>query len=211
MKLLQQTDGETIMVNDTPIVGQNDISTAEGWDEYATFLLENKFVNDYKVIRTEIKNYIYSIINDDWNNQDNLTDEQKTIAGKQLINKVPADKLMTIPNITPELIVEQGDDFNINSIKARTKRLKAAEQKCFLMYDNTSCLYLLHSLMGGYNNQDLADRYIKGIEELSEDGYFGLIDFIYTLETDINITTLNGLTKTQAMNILLDIIKDGVY
>jgi len=56
------------MVNDTTIVGWDDISTAEGWDEYATFLLENKFVNDYKVIRTEIKNYIYSIINDDWNN-----------------------------------------------------------------------------------------------------------------------------------------------
>lgn len=211
MKLLQQTDNQTIMVNDTPLTGWNDISTAEGWDEYATFLLEYKFVNDYKVIRTEIKNYIYTIINNDWNNQNNLSDVQKTIAGKQLINKVPNDKLMTIPNITPELIVEWGNDFNLNSIKARTKRLKVAEQKCFLMYDNISCIYLLHSLMGGYNNQDLADRYIKGIEELSEDGYFGLVDFIYTLETDINITTLNGLTKTQAMNALLAVIKDGVY
>lgn len=211
MKLLKQTDNQTIIISETILSGQSDISTAEGQDGYSTFLLENNLINDYKVIRSEIKNYIYNIIDNDQDNWDNLSENEKTIAGKQLINKVPSDKLITIPDITEELIVEQGNNFNLNSINARKKRMKKAEEKCFLIYDNHSCLYLLHSITGGYNNQDLNDRYIKGIEELTEDGYFGIIDFIYTLETDINITTLNGLTKTQAMNILLEILKDGVY
>jgi hypothetical protein len=204
-------DNTTVNIFDSLQTDWTSINDITNWDKYSDFLLENQLINDYKVLRKIIETLVVAITGSDYSNFNLLTDVEKNIAAKYLVNRIPFATLMTIPNMTEEKLKEFGNDFNLNSIKARDKRLNKAKEKCFILFDRLSVLYLLNQITGVYEQVALDKRYIDGIESLADDGYIGLIDFILTISSITEINTINGVTKAQAQAILLDVIQNGVY
>jgi len=204
-------DNLTVNIFDSLHTDWTSINDIINWDKYSDFLLENQLINDYKVLRTIIKDLVTAITGSDYSNFNLLNDAEKIVAAKYLINKIPYSSLIAIPNITQEQLIEFGNQFNLNSIKAREKRLNKAKEKAFILFDRQSVLFLLSEITGGYLTLPLTERYISGIESFEEDGYEGLIDFILNISLLENVNTVSGITKLQAQNILLDIIKNGIY
>ena len=207
-------DNSTINIFDSIQLDWTSIDNIVKWGEHAEYLLNFNIVNDYKVLRSKIKSLVEAITGSDYSNFNLLSKEEQYIAAESLINKIPNDKLIAIEDITEDKLKSFGNMFNINSIQARTIRLNKAKETAFTLYNRTSCLFLLAEINGGYMTYSLSTRYIDGIESLADDGYDGLIDFIYTLDNQAMeqyIETINGLTLTQAKNILLDVIVNGIY
>jgi len=183
-------------VNNTNIV---EVSKYKYFDQY-----------DWRFARSWVKYLVYEKINNSWDNVNNLTEEEKRIAGEWLPNLVP---LSIIQMFTQQEFYDICRNFHNQSVNNRTRRLREAETFMFTSFPLQQSLMLLDEITGYVSlgrTLNLSDRYINGIELQSTDGYYGLCDYVNSLAGRQDLTPINGMTMQQISDYVNNILLFGV-
>lgn len=194
-----------------------------------TFAVDNigmSWLSDWKKIRSKIKEIAISItLNSDipsWTlEQWNLfNDFEKYVLCRFLPNKINPNYLfLTLGSV--EAISDAGEYFDTNSKLSRRNRWNACRKVVMQNFTIDVIMNQIQSSVISYvdsdwiNSVNLADAYILGYEQKSEDYKTGLIDFVNNtmLNSGWQVTNPTDPTKTmhQVVDELNDILINGNY
>lgn len=212
------------VIGDADIIPENytDVSSVENWALYGPRQI-GKFVafRDWKNLRSEIKTLVLAITSDDiGTNFASLSDEEKKITCKYLINLVPTDRLIeTYASASDRLALSL--NFDKESTGARTQRYYVMRTVLMGKIGSVNGVLYLEDAI----RESRVEAYLGGIESKEEDGVSGLYDFIdgtdiYVIASpatlkglrhrSYSITDGSGDTLADVCDILLGIIK-GLY
>lgn len=204
MKLIQKT--ESILVAENISEGYSDIGSIINWDLYGPKFIGSvyKFM-DWKCLRQIIGVLVYDIVGNDFANWDLLTSEEKKIACKYLTNKIPPLLFVTsVP--TAEIRLEISSFFDNSSKSARMLRFERGRLEIFGNFAANDCYWVLDKIC-----PDIELRYYGGIEKLSDDGYFGLLDWVNVDLRNSGKVPNSGLSLDTVCDNILDILENGNY
>jgi len=202
-----------------------DISTIENFDRYGLELIGSaKGFRDWKCLQREIKALVLEKTNNEMGtNWEELNANEKLIACRYLLSKIPADKLNeTIPDETARMDTAVFFDFKNREARGSwsgsTGRIQAVRAYLFGKIGPVNALEVFYDAV----KDGLLELYEGGIEGTLEDGNLGVNDFILArggtfYSTDglkaRNYPVTDGSEDSLAdvANVLAGIISNGYY
>ena len=191
--------------NDTLIDGWEDISSIENWDLYSSFIAV-----DYKVIRMEIFNLVWTKMLGNPINFGLLNDNEKFLASSYFC--IPTE-LRNLVHTTDEQI-EFGKIFDEKSTNCRINRFKHVRSEILNRMTWGDAMELLTEC------KDLIENYYQGREGTLEGDGVGLFDYILSRVGTIyehsgllskTYVIIGFNTITEFSDILINILKNGKY
>lgn len=166
-----------------------DVTNISNLGTFAVDNIGNGWISDWKKIRSKIKEIAINITSnpdipgwtiEQWNL---FSDSEKYILCRFLPNKINPNYLFTTLGST-EAIADAGEYFDNNSKFSRSNRWNACRK---LVMQNFTIDVIMNNIQAGVisyidsdwlNSINLADAYILGYEQKSEDFKTGLIDWV---------------------------------
>jgi hypothetical protein len=197
---------EVIIVSLSVDEGWQDTGTLENWDRYSPdFIGIETGFKDWKCLRKIISNLVFTIVGPDFSNWNKLTDAEKKIACKYIPNRIPPKLYVeVVPNADERL--DMSSYFDKQSTKARMSRFERGRLEIFGNFTANDCYWVLDKIC-----PDIELRYYGGIEKESEDGYFGLLDWVNINLRESGKVPTSGLSLNTVCDNILDILETGNY
>lgn len=202
--LIQKED--VFIVSASVDEGWQDVGTLENWDKYSPDFIGIIYqFKDWKCLRKIISDIVFSIVGNDFSNWNSLSFEEKRIACKYIPNRIPPNLFAeTIPDPTERILISVF--FDKQSTFARMSRFERGRLEIFGNFIATDCYWVLDKIC-----PNIQFRYYGGIEKESDDGYFGLLDWVNVDLRGSGKIPISGLSIDQVCDNILDILQNGNY
>lgn len=206
-------------ISDTVDTGYADISSIENYDEFGACTGK-----DYKYIRSCMKEFMLSIVHEDFSRWNDLSLNEKKVAIKYLVSEIPVYLTTQVYSI-PELRVI-GLEFHKNSLNCRDTRFNVCCGELFSRLSVNDANDIINDMDSCYDAGGreycllLGTKYIRyGREGTVEGDPEGLFDYLEartgtSFETwglAAKSITPNYGTLQDCVDSLMDILKNGNY
>ncbi|MCW3084468.1 MAG: hypothetical protein JWP12_1834 [Bacteroidetes bacterium] len=223
---VSELDGNApYVVANTLAAGYEDISGIENFDRFGFNVLGAAYgFKDWKCLQREIKTLVMGKVEDDINaNWDELNANEKLIACKYILSKIPAAKFGAV--ITdPDERVKFSIEYDFNNRQARgswsnvTGRIQIIRVYLFGKIGATNALEVFYDVV----KDGLLELYEGGIEGTQEDGNLGINDFLlarsgtfYSSDglkgRSYPVIDGSGDSLADVANALVNIVSNGIY
>jgi hypothetical protein len=199
------------------------ITSIENFDRYGRGLIGTIYgFRDWKCLQREIKALVLDITNNDIDtNWNNLSEDEKLIASKYILSRIPPQKFISIvPD--PAKRFQIATEFDFNNRQARgswtspSGRVQAMRIYLFSKVGTVNALEVLYDVV----RDGLVELYEGGIDGTVEDGNIGINDFILSRAgySADGLTTRaypvidgSGDTLQDVADALIEISMNGMY
>ncbi len=223
---VSELDGNApFMVANTLPDEYEDISGIENFDRFGFNALGAAYgFKDWKCLQREIKALIMDKVEDDINaNWDDLNANEKLIACKYILSKIPAAKFAAVVTDAEERVM-LSIEYDFNNRRARgswsnvTGRIQIMRVYLFGKIGATNALEVFYDVV----KDGLLELYEGGIEGTLEDGNLGINDFLlarsgtfYSSDglkgRSYPIIDGSGNSMEDVANALVNIVSNGIY
>ncbi len=169
------------IISDSIPAGYEDITSIANLDMYGRGLIGTTFgFRDWKCLQREIKALVLDVVDNDIDaNWNNLSADEKLIACKYILSRIPLAKFgATVPNATQRMLIATEYDFNNRQARgswtSATGRIQAMRIYLFSKIGTVNALEVLYDVV----QDGLIELYEGGIDGTIEDGNIGINDFI---------------------------------
>lgn len=200
-----------------------DVTSIKKMATYAVNNMGQSWINDWKCIRTAIKNLAIALTGNadiqSWNRLewDTFDEEEKIILAKFMPNKINGLYLFELESQGLIAVADCAEYFDSNSRSARKQRWTSCRKvvmTSFAVYDSMGWIQKnVKSFVNADwpNGINLSDAYIDGYEFKQDDYLYGLGDFVHNELRNSGLIPTNGLTLNELCDYLLDILLNGNY